>query len=154
QDQLDRLETEDVAGVVLRLCDFVCTLSVDDAGDDELAVRRYRIVGRQRARRLGHRHSQLRLVDRNRSRGNTDLRDPAFAATTLAYVDQPLRRSDDAFRSGPGRHVSHLPPRTSVADVLAVPVSEHDGDLAAVSQPVDVGRLRSFNLRNSLGNVL
>src|SRR6185369_9390157 len=78
----------------------------------------------------------------------------AFAATTLAHVDQPFRRSDDAFRSGPGRHVPDLPPRAPVADVLAVSLSKHDGYLAAVSQPADVGRICSFDLRHRLRDVL
>src|SRR3712207_8692532 len=58
-------------------------------------------------------HSQLRLVDRHRSRGNTDLRDPSAAATTMAHVDQPFRRSDDALcrRARSEEHTSELQSR-------------------------------------------
>src|SRR5260370_1270220 len=41
-----------------------------------------------------------------------------------------------------------------MARLLAFPLPEHDGYLATVSQPVDVGRLCRVDLRDSLGNVL
>ena len=91
QDQLDRLKAQDVAGVVLWLRNLVYPLPVDAADNDEPPLRRHRTLGRQRARRVGRRHSQLRLVDRNRSRRNLDFGDSAVAATTLAHVDQSLR---------------------------------------------------------------
>src|SRR6185503_13781853 len=74
--------------------------------------------------------------------------------TTLAHVHQPLRRSNDALRRRTSRHVPDLPPRAPVADVLAVSISKHDGNLAAVSQPSDVGRLCGFDLRHRLRDVL
>jgi hypothetical protein len=41
-----------------------------------------------------------------------------------------------------------------VAGLLAVSLSKHDGNLAAVSQPVDVGRVCGFDLRDRVGDVL
>src|SRR2546430_13681496 len=38
--------------------------------------------------------------------------------------------------------------RASLVRLLAVPLSEHDDAVAAVPQPVDVGRLRRHHLRN------
>src|ERR1043165_10008993 len=86
QDQLDRLETEDVAGVVLRIRHLLRALPANVADDDEPGVRRYRFVGGQRSSRMGRRDSQLRLVDRNRPRGNASFRTPAPAAPTLAHA--------------------------------------------------------------------
>src|SRR6185503_2054701 len=90
----------------------------------------------------------------NRSRRHIDLRHSAAAASTLAHVDQPFCRSNDALRRRTSGHVPDFPPRAPVADVLAVSLSKHDGNLAAVSQPFDVGRLRGFDLRHGLRDVL
>src|SRR5260370_29960079 len=46
------------------------------------------------------------------------------------------------------------PHRAAVDGVLHVPLSEADGDLAAVSQPADVGRLRGVHVWNSFPVVL
>src|SRR5688500_16240911 len=104
---------------------------------------------------MGFRYHQLRLVDRHRSRRNTYLCDPSSAQSKVAYIDQPLRRSDDTFRRGLRRDVPAAAHRTSVAGrVLAIPLSEHDGHLAAVSQPAYLGRVRCIDLRNYLAIVL
>ncbi len=76
----------------------------------------------------GVRHHQLRLVDRYRARGHADFGDLLLLQSALAQFDQSIRRSDDAVRSGLRGHVPHPPPRPSVADVLAVPVSQHHGE--------------------------
>ncbi len=48
-----------------------------------------------------------------------------------------------------------LPHRPPVAGgLLAVPVPEHDGPLAAVPQPADLGRVRGLDLRHRLDRVL
>ena len=68
----------------------------------------------------------------------------------LADVDQPLRGGDDAVRRRLRGDVPADPHRPSVARrLLAVPVPEHDGDLAAVPQPADLGRLRGLDLRHA-----
>ena len=47
------------------------------------------------------------------------------------------------------------PHRPAVAGrVLAVPVSEHDGPVAAVPQPADLGRVRGVDLRHGVGALL
>ena len=100
------------------------------------------------------RHHQLRLVDRYRSRRHADLGDPAAVASEMADVDQPFRRSDDTVRRGLRRHVSAAAHWAPVAGLLAVPLSEHDGHLAAVPQPADVGRVCGFDLRDGFAAVL
>src|SRR6185369_7545706 len=50
--------------------------------------------------------------------------------------------------------VSTSPYRAAVACALAVSGPEHDGSVAAVSQSVDLGRVRGFNLCNGLGALL
>src|SRR6185312_2075904 len=42
----------------------------------------------------------------------------------------------------------------SVAGALAVSGSEHDGCMAAVSKPVDLGRVLGFDVRNGVGAFL
>ena len=112
-------------------------------------------LGHQHSGRLGLRDYQLRVVDRHRPRRHADLGDPAALQADMAHLDQPLRRSDDAVR---GRQRGDLPAaahRPSVArDVLAVPVSEHDGRVAAVPQPAHLGRLRGLDIRHRLAAVL
>ena len=44
--------------------------------------------------------------------------------------------------------------RPWLAAYWLLPVSEHDGDLAAVPQPADLGRVRGLDLRDGLGAVL
>src|ERR1043166_7813130 len=72
----------------------------------------------------------------------------------MAHVDQPLRGSDDFVCSRASRHVSDHAPGPSLAGLLAVSLSKHDGHLAAVSQSLDVGRVCGVHLRHRLGNVL
>ena len=112
-------------------------------------------MGHQHSGRLGLRDYQLRVVDRHRPRGHAHLGDPAALQTDMAHLDQSLRRSDDALR---GRQRSDIPDPaygTSLArDLLAVPVSEHDGRVAAVPQPAHLGRLRGLDIRDRLAAVL
>ncbi len=142
-------------GVVLRLCDLVRTLPVDAADDHQPGFRRHRSVGRQHSRRLGRRHSQLRLVDRNRPRRHADFRNSACCCDNSWRTS--INRFAEAmtlFAVAQAGMYPDLSPRPTVADVLAVSVSKHDGNLAAVSQPFDVGRVRGFDLRHRFGDVL
>lgn len=50
--------------------------------------------------------------------------------------------------------VSGVPHGPSVARLLVVPVSEHDGHLAAIPQSFDVGRLRGLDLCDGFAAVL
>jgi hypothetical protein len=115
---------------------------------------RYRNLGKQPAGRLGVRHYQLRLVDRHRSRRNADFRDSAAAQSKMAHVDQPFRRSDDAFCRRLRRMFPLLHTGRPWLAYWLFPVSEHDGDVASISQPFDVGRFRGFDLRDGFGFVL
>ena len=104
---------------------------------------------------VGVRHHQLRLVDRHRPRRHAHLRDSAALQAAVAHVDQPLRRSDDDLRRHVRGDLPDLPHRPSVAGgLLAVPVSQHDGPVAAVPQPAHLGRVRGLDLRHRLGGVL
>src|ERR1051325_11380966 len=111
-------------------------------------------MGRQSTGWLGLRDYQLRVVDWHWPRGNIDFSDSPAPATKVANVHQSLRGSDDAIRGRASGHVSDLPPRPAVACVLAVPLPEHNGNLAAISQPPDVGRVRCFDLCNGVSAVL
>ncbi len=120
-----------------------------------LAARQgHRHLGHQHPGRLGLRDHQLRLVDRHRPRRHADLGDPAAVPAGVAHLDQPLRRGDDAVRGGLRRPVPAAPLGPAVARLLAVPLSEHDGPLAAVPQPADLGRLRGLHLRHGVAAVL
>ena len=73
----------------------------------------------------------------------------------LAHVDQPLRRGDDDLR----RHVRrHLPAASTSAGrgcaYWLFPYPEHDGHLAAVPQPADLGRVRGLHLLHGVAPVL
>ena len=119
-----------------------------------LFLRGRRHLGHRDTGGLGLRDHQLRVVDRYRSRGNPDLGHPAAAEAIVAQLDQPLRGSHDAVRGGLRRYVPAAPHGPSVAGVLDVPVSQHDGGMATVPQPAGVGRVCGFDLRDDLGGVL
>ena len=72
----------------------------------------------------------------------------------VAHVDQPLRRSDDAVRGRVRRHLPAVPHRPAVARYWLFPYPEHDGRLAAVPEPADLGRVRGLDLRDGLAAVL
>ena len=59
---------------------------------------------------------------------------------------QPLRRGDDALRGRLRRPVSAAAPGPAVVLLLAVPLPQHDGPVAAVPQPAGLGRLRRLDL--------
>ena len=87
------------AGCSASLISFCCLMLL--LVSDRLAVHpRRRHLGHQDPGRLGLRHHQLRLVDRDRPRRHLHLRDPAAAPPGLAHLDQPLHRGDDALRRG------------------------------------------------------
>ena len=113
-----------------------------------------RHLGHQYSGRLGIRDRQLRLVDRYRPRRHADLGDSSAAESIVAQCDQPLRRSDDAFRGDVRGHVPGAAYGPPVAGLLAVALSEHDGALAAVPQPAGVGRVRGFDVPDDFRCVL
>jgi len=57
-------------------------------------------MGHQRPGHVGLGDHQLRLVGRHRPRRNADLGHPAALEAGVADLDQPVRRGDDALRSG------------------------------------------------------
>ena len=154
QDRLDRPDPEDAALLDRRVRHRL------PADDGPALLHRdalrpgHRHLGRQRARRLGIRDRQLRLVDRDRPRRDADLGDPAAAAAGVAHLDQPVRRGDDALRRGPGGDVPDPPPGPPVARLLARPLPQHDGALAAVAKPARLGRLRGLDLRDGVAALL
>ena len=129
---------------------------------DERAVARPRVSIPQGHRHLGHYHPdrlgirdhQLCVVDRHRPRRNADLGDSVFAPAELAELDQPVCGSDDVVRGGLRRHLPAGSHGASVAGLLDVSLSEHDGVLAAVPQPADLGRLRGLDLLHHFAGVL
>ena len=114
----------------------------------------HRHLGRHHPHRLGIRHRQLRVVDRNRPRRNFDFRHPLIAAPVMAKFDQPLRRSHDAVRRRQRRNFPRRSRRPPVASVLAVSISQHHGCVAAIPQPAHVGRVRRLHLRHDFRAVL
>ena len=67
----------------------------------------------------GFRDRELRLVDRHRQRGHPDLVSALAHAPVLARLDQPFRRSDDAFRSLDRGPVPDLSSRAPALFLLA-----------------------------------
>ena len=113
-----------------------------------------RNLGHQHSGRLGIRHRQFRVVDRYRPCRHADFSHPSAAEPVLAKRDQPLRRSDDAVRRHVRRHVPGPAYRSSMAGLLVIPVSEHDGHVATVSEPSDLGRFRRLHLLHDFRRVL
>src|SRR5579883_467915 len=111
-------------------------------------------LGHYDPHRLGLRYCQFRLVDRYRSRRNADFGDFDVVAADLAQLHQSLRRSDDALCRGLRWIVPLDSYRASVGSVLDVSLSQHDGGMAPISYPVDLGRLRSLYVCNDFSTVL
>ena len=86
--------------------------------------------------------------------GTLDLGDPAVAQAGVADLDQPVRRGDDPLRRGLRRPVPAPAPGPALGLLLAAAVSQHDGDVAAVAQPADLGRLRRLDVCHRLAPVL
>ena len=103
-------------------------------------------LGDRRAGDVGLRDRQLRLVDRHRPCRHFDLGDSALAQARLADLDQPIRRGDDAVRRRVRGLVSALAPGAALALLLADSLSQHDGALAAVAQPLGLGRVCRIDL--------
>ena len=155
QDQRDRSDAQDVAWLVVRLRHRLRARQRSDDLDRLPAGGRHGHLGHQRSGRLGLRDHQLRVVDRHRSRRHADFGDPAALQADVAHLDQSLRRGDDAVRGRQRGDVPDPAHGTSVARrLLAVPVSEHDGRVAAVPQPAHLGRLRGLDVRDRLAAVL
>src|SRR4051812_25584270 len=96
---------------------------------------------------MGIPYHQFRLVDRHRSCRNPYLSYPVASQPEMENFDQSIRRGDDVVRRrlcGPIPGISHWPP---LACLLAVPISERNGNMAAVSFAADVGRICGVDLR-------
>ena len=104
--------------------------------------------------RMGLRDREFRVVDRYRPRRDADFGDFVSAESEVADIDQSLCGSDDAVRGGLRRIVPADPYRAAMDGVLHVPVPEHDGNLAAVPQPADLGRFCGFDVRHGFADVL
>ena len=155
QDREPRPHQEDADRLVRRLRDLVRAADGDARHRRPPAVHGNRDLGQQHPGRLGLRHHQLRLVDRDRPCRHADLGDPAAAEAAVAHVHQPLRRGDDALRRGLRRDVPD-PAHGPVLDrvLLADAVPEHDGPLAQLQEPADLGRVRGVDLRHGVGPLL
>src|SRR5947208_362391 len=64
----------------------------------------------------------------------------------MANEHQPLCGSDDDFRSDVRGNVSAFSHGPPVGGILAVPLPELAFDVATVSQPINLGRVRGFDL--------
>ena len=109
QDREPRPHDEDAGRLVPRLRGRLRPAQAAPRRGRVPAAQGRRDLGRQRPGRLGLRHHQLRLVDRDRPRRHADLGDPAAAAAAVAHLDQPLRRGDDAVRGGLRGHLPDHP---------------------------------------------
>ena len=109
--------TDQVCGIALRRRAFAwwwiahravpALLTCVLVGVDPLALlRRRRHLGHRLAGRLGLRHHQLCLVDRDRQRRHVHLGAVLPDAVGVAQLDQPHRRIDDAVRRRLRRHLS------------------------------------------------
>ena len=72
----------------------------------------------------------------------------------MAHVDQPLRRGDDAFAVACAGLFPLLHLGRPWFFYWLFPYPEHDGHLAAVSQPAGLGRVRGLHLLHRLAAVL
>src|SRR5215208_664060 len=72
----------------------------------------------------------------------------------MADLDQSVRRGDDTVRRRLRRALPDPPPRPALVLLLAAPVPQHDGHLAAVPQPARLGHLRRQHLPNGLAALL
>ena len=77
----------------------------------------------------------------------------------LLLLNQQWRNSINRFaeamthlRGGLRGHVPDSAPGPSLADVLALPVSQHHGNRAQLPQPAGVGRVRGLHLRHGLAS--
>ena len=123
---------------------------------DRLPVReRHRHLGREHPGRLGIRDRQLRLVDRHRPRRHADFRDSAASASkTWRTSINRFAEAMTLFAVACAGLFPLLHLGRPWLRVLAVPVSEHDGDLAAVPKPADVGRVRGLDVRDGVAALL
>src|ERR1019366_5774902 len=86
--------------------------------------------------------------------GHADFRHSAAAQPAVAQFHQSLRRSHDHLRGGLRGHVPDSPPGPPLADVLALPVSQHHGNRAQLPQPAGVGCVRGIDVRHGVGALL
>ena len=124
--------------------------------------RRRDLAVRHRRRHLGHRHPgrlgpgdrRIRLVDRAGERRHHRLGAVLPDPLAVALGGQPDRRVDDAVRGGLRRDHADPASRPARFFLLAVPLSERDGAMAAISQPAAVGLRLSALLHSDVDHVL
>ena len=122
---------------------------------DRLPVHpRRRRLGKQRPRRLGLAHRQLRILGRYRPRRDIDLRNPVPLPSAVANEYQSVCRSHDHLRRVLRRHLSWHPCRARMVCLLAGSLPKSNGNVAKFPQPPAVGRFCCQYLRNGFGPVL
>ena len=120
-----------------------------------LAVhQRHRRLGKRLAGHVGLRHRALCVVDRAASGGTFVSALFFLTQVGVADIDEPDRRMHDGLCGGAGRHLPDHSSGPALVRLLAVPVPEHDGALAAVAQPARVGLLRAVDLRGDQCHLL
>src|SRR5881628_1931260 len=103
--------------------------------------------GRQaRAPDVGDVHHELRVLDRHRPRGHTDLRDPLPLSSALADVDLPRGGGDDDLRRDDGGALPADPRRAHVVRLLPAAVPEPAGPVAELPVAARLGRVRDLDL--------
>src|ERR1043166_8138512 len=102
---------------------------------------------------VGRVHHQFRLLDRYRTRGYADLRDPLFVPGRFPHDHLPLRGSDDCVRGHDGRTFPDSTPWPAMEILLADSLSELALRLAAVQEPAGVGRVRDPHLLHDIEHV-
>ena len=77
-----------------------------------------------------------------------------FAESKVAYIDQPLRRGNDSFCRSLRRYLPLIHTGRPWMAYYHVPVSKYDGNLAAIPEPADLGRLCGIDVRHGFLVVL
>src|SRR6266403_1285284 len=154
QNQLDCADASDLSRLVHRILDRLQPHGHDDGGHRLADHQRHRHLGHQHPHRLGICYRQFRLVDRYRQRRHAHLRDFVFVESEVAHLHQPFCGSHDAFRGSLRGYVPAHAHRPAVDGVLHDAVPQHHGNLAAVPQPADLGRVCGFDLRHGFADVL
>ena len=149
-----RAEAEDAAVVVDRLRVLRVAASAVRRGAGMAVHPRRRDLGHHVAGRLGLRHRKLCLVGRHGERRDDHLRAVLPDPVGVAERHQPHRRVDDGVLRRVRRHHAGHPSRALVVCVLAVSLSQHDGNVAAVPQSAVLGLRRDPGLCHRICLVL
>lgn len=85
--------------------------------------------GRQRPGWMGNVHHQLRFLDRDWTRRNSDFCDSVCIPPAVENRDQPLRRSNDDLLCDDGRFFHSAARRTYLGHLLGLPIPNERGVL-------------------------